>query len=81
MSGKWHVGGFESTRPEDCRQAGQPGSPRPIDRGFDHHYGTLAGAGSYYLPHALIRDTEFVQPEGADYYYTDAIGDNAAGCW
>ncbi len=77
MSGKWHVGGQYSTRPADWK-AGQPGFPRPIDRGFDHHFGTLAGAGSYFNPHTLIRDAAFVEPEGDDFYYTDAIGEYAA---
>ncbi|MDQ3699734.1 MAG: sulfatase-like hydrolase/transferase, partial [Chloroflexota bacterium] len=78
MSGKWHVGGQYSTQPADWK-AGQPGFPRPTDRGFDHHFGTLAGAGSYFNPHTLMRDGEYVEPEGEDFYYTDAIGDEAAG--
>ncbi|MGH2350299.1 MAG: arylsulfatase [Chloroflexota bacterium] len=77
MSGKWHVGGQYSTRPEEWR-AGQPGFPTPLDRGFERFFGTLAGAGSYFNPHTLMRDREFIAPEGDDFYYTDAIGENAA---
>ncbi len=77
MSGKWHVGGPYSTRPETWR-AGEPGHPTPVDRGFERHYGTLAGAGSFFDPHTLMRDGRFLEPEGDDFYYTDAISDNAA---
>jgi len=78
MAGKWHVGG-QYGRDADQWHAGEPGFPTPLQRGFDHHYGTLAGAGSYFNPHTLMRDGEYVQPEGDDYYYTDAIGQEAAG--
>jgi arylsulfatase A-like enzyme len=77
MAGKWHVGGQYGRDPERWR-AGQPGYPTPLQRGFDHHYGTLAGAGSYFNPHTLQRDGEYIQPAGDDYYYTDAIGREAA---
>ena len=77
MAGKWHVGGQYGRDPEQW-QAGQPGYPTPLQRGFDHHYGTLAGAGSYFNPHTLQRDGKYVPPEGDDYYYTDAIGREAA---
>ncbi|HEY64379.1 MAG TPA: arylsulfatase [Caldilineae bacterium] len=76
MSGKWHVGGYYSIHPHEWH-AGEPGYPRPIDRGFEHHYGTYAGAGSYFNPHTLSRDGEYIKPEGDDFYYTDAITDNA----
>jgi arylsulfatase A-like enzyme len=75
MSGKWHVGGRLRQARSDSR-AGTPRFPRPIDRGFDHHFGTLAGAGSYFDPTLLVRDAEFITP-GEDFYYTDAIGEEA----
>jgi arylsulfatase A-like enzyme len=74
MTGKWHVGGYHSTESADWK-IGEAGYPTPLQRGFDRHYGTLAGAGSFFNPHTLMRDGEFVAPEGDDYYYTDAIGD------
>lgn len=90
MSGKWHVGGQYTTDPQkSARDAGQPHFPTPLQRGFDHHFGTLAGAGSYFNPHTLMLDGEFVDandrrvqwgaeetPDG--FYYTDAIGRFAA---
>ena len=75
MAGKWHVGGRLRQARRDER-AGRPAFPRPIDRGFDHHFGTLAGAGSYFDPTLLIRDDQFLTPEDG-FYYTDAIGDEA----
>lgn len=77
MAGKWHVGGQYGRDPQHWH-AGETGYPTPLQRGFDHHYGTLAGAGSYFHPHTLQRDGEYVQPAGDDYYYTDAIGREAA---
>ena len=90
MSGKWHVGGQYSTDPEKTRRdTGQPKFPTPLQRGFDYHFGTLAGAGSYFHPHTLMLEGEFVDANdprvqwGADqtpdgFYYTDAIGHYAA---
>ena len=90
MSGKWHVGGQYTTDPEKSRRdAGSRGYPTPLQRGFDHHFGTLAGAGSYFNPHAMFLEGELVDANdrrvqwGADeepdgFYYTDAIGRYAA---
>ncbi|MCF7975487.1 MAG: arylsulfatase [Phycisphaerae bacterium] len=64
MVGKWHLGD-------------NPLKNGPIQRGFDHFYGTLGGAGSYWKPPALTRNTEFVAPDGQDFYYTDRIGEEA----
>jgi arylsulfatase A-like enzyme len=62
MSGKWHV---------------TPVSPSkhnwPLQRCFERHYGTIHGAGSFYDPVTLTLNNEPAQPEGRDYYYTDAI--------
>lgn len=75
MAGKWHV-----------TLHNQPESPKfnwPRQRGFDRFYGTITGAGSFYDPATLCRDNTFITPENdphyrpAEYYYTDAISDNA----
>lgn len=76
MSGKWHVGGQYSTEGTEWTP-GAPGFPRPTDRGFDAFYGTLTGAGSYFNPHTLMRDDAPIDPEGDEFYYTDAISDHA----
>jgi arylsulfatase len=75
MVGKWHVS--RSHSPKD----GIGNWPR--QRGFDSFYGTLRGYGSFYDPDTLCRDNTFITPENdphyrpEEYYYTDAISDNA----
>ncbi len=69
MSGKWHV----STSKFEVRDSW------PNQRGFDHFYGTIVGAGSYYYPISLTRDNKNIEQEtlNKDFYYTDAITNNA----
>ncbi|MGC4003171.1 MAG: arylsulfatase [Pirellulales bacterium] len=72
--GKWHV-----------TPTGANGDRAnwPLQRGFDRYYGTIAGAGNYYDPTALTRDntpiTAATDPDyrPKEFYYTDAITDNA----
>ena len=75
MSGKWHV----------TRHVG-PDSDNanwPLQRGFERFYGTIIGAGSFYDPATLCRGNTFITPENDplyrpdEYYYSDAISDNA----
>ena len=51
----------------------------PCQRGFDHFYGTLGGGGSYYQPPSLVLNNRVVAKDQLpkDYYYTDAINDEA----
>lgn len=79
LSGKWHVGNaYDAQRPDTWR-AGEPGWPTPRQRGFDDFYGTLDGAGSFWNPHSLMDGESFIRPASPDFYYTDAIGENAVG--
>ena len=73
--GKWHV----------TRHAAADG-PKfnwPMQRGFDHYYGTIHGAGSFFDPSSLVRDNTMISPfadpeyRPQTYYYTDAISDQA----
>ena len=66
MSGKWHVTPVTNSQHNWPRQ-----------RGFDKYYGIIHGAGSFFDPVTLKRDNQAVEPEGKDYYFTDAIADNA----
>lgn len=69
MSGKWHVTRFMD-----------PDGPKhnwPLQRGFDHFYGTILGAGSFYNPVTLTGGNEFLETPQGDFYYTDAISDKA----
>ena len=81
MAGKWHVTPYVGTRQDPDR------SNWPRQRGFDRFYGTIHGAGSFYDPNSLTRDNTHVTPDNdpeyspakdRDWYYTDAISDNAS---
>ena len=68
MSGKWHVSGAHATQ-------------TPPKRGFKRFFGTLSGCGSFFAPIFLNRDGKNAEHEwkdDKDFYYTDAISDNAA---
>ena len=71
MSGKWHVSG----------NLVEPTASWPLQRGFDEFYGTIIGAGSFYDPNTLTRGNRNVEHEAReddDFFYTDAISDQAA---
>ena len=70
MSGKWHL--------SNPNNLDGPGAPQ--NRGFDRFYGTIHGAGSFFAPVSLSRDGQDASQDyqdDPDYYYTDAISDNA----
>lgn len=73
MSGKWHITPYTYSTPP----SGLHRESWPLQRGFDRFFGTIAGAGSFYTPVSLMRDNDFIAPEGDDFYYTDAINDEA----
>jgi len=50
----------------------------PINSGFDEHYGTIWGIVNYYDPFSLVRGEERIEEVPEDFYYTDAINDEAA---
>lgn len=76
MSGKWHVGGSYTINSEEWHP-GTPDAPRPVDRGFQEHWGTLGGAGSYFRPHTLIHNETLIEVPDEGFYLTDAITDRA----
>jgi arylsulfatase A-like enzyme len=69
MSGKWHVAS-NLTEPTDTW---------PLQRGFDHFFGTIIGAGSFYDPNTLTRGNDSAEHEARaeGFFYTDAISDQA----
>ena len=71
-TGKWHV--TKETRPSGEHEKFN----WPLQRGFDHFFGTIHGAGSFYDPNSLTRDNELICPDSPDFFYTDAISENAA---
>jgi arylsulfatase A-like enzyme len=70
LSGKWHLAS-DMTKPSPAW---------PTRRGFQHFFGTLSGAGSYYQPSTLYRgETDAaVEASDPDFFYTDAIAADAA---
>ena len=70
MSGKWHV--TKSIKPDGDKHNW------PRQRGYDRFFGTIHGAGSFYDPNTLTRENTQIVPDSKDFYYTDAISDNAA---
>ena len=71
LSGKWHIAS-SLTEPTDAW---------PLQRGSDHFYGTIIGAGSFYHPSTLTRGNDNVEHEAEKdpaFFYTDAISDQAA---
>ncbi|WP_262919489.1 sulfatase-like hydrolase/transferase [Niabella hibiscisoli] len=63
MTGKWHLGYHDPSR-------------WPLQRGFDKYYGILAGASNYFHPtgeRGLTLMNKSVEPEGDDFYITDAF--------
>lgn len=63
MTGKWHLGYHDPSR-------------WPLQRGFDKYYGILAGASNYFHPtgeRGLTLMNKRVEPEGDDFYTTDAF--------
>jgi arylsulfatase A-like enzyme len=68
LFGKWHLGYHGEER-------------RPLARGFERFYGILEGSASYHRPappRARTRQTEELPPpEELDYYFTDALTDEA----
>ncbi|MGA8112495.1 MAG: arylsulfatase [Actinocatenispora sp.] len=70
LSGKWHL----------ASDLENPNDAWPTRRGFQHFYGSLEGAGSYYHPRTLMRGERNIEDEALDpdFFYTDAISDNAA---
>lgn len=67
MVGKWHLAD---------KAEGPAGPNAPAQRGFDDYFGTLSGAGSFFDPHTLTRNTTAIVAEEG-FYYTDRTGEEA----
>lgn len=69
MFGKWHL----------SNRTGRADPSWPVNRGFDLHYGTIGGSGSYYAPN-IVEGERLVDREAlpGDYYYTDEISKRSA---
>jgi len=82
MVGKWHLCHmFFDEKKQLNFETNEPfwenKSDWPLQRGFEEYYGTIHGVCSYFDPFSLVRNNTPVKPNRKDFYYTDAIGDNA----
>jgi arylsulfatase A-like enzyme len=87
MVGKWHLchlnissGGAAAKRLLNFESDGDISPSKknwPCNRGFEEHFGTIAGVNSYYDPYSLVHNETTLRPEGKDFYYTDFITDHA----
>jgi arylsulfatase A-like enzyme len=68
MVGKWHLSGSLS----------EPNHAWPTRRGFEHYFGILSGAASYYQPVSLHRGEQPITELGDDFYLTTTLGEEAA---
>ncbi|MCP4579861.1 MAG: arylsulfatase, partial [Deltaproteobacteria bacterium] len=72
MVGKWHLTN------QNHRSRIGPFDSWPTQRGFDRYWGFLDGEASQWLPHALVRGNEIIQPpQDGSFYFPDAMTDNA----
>jgi arylsulfatase len=76
MLGKWHLAPRSYDPKKDVQYW-------PTRRGFDKFYGTINGSGSFFDPSTLTRGSTYISPQAdpeykpEQFYYTDAITDNA----
>lgn len=68
MTGKWHLTGSIE----------EPNDAWPTRRGFQHFFGILSGASSYYQPVSLRRGEQPVTEVPDDFYLTTALGEEAS---
>ena len=89
MVGKWHVShvAFDGKRQlnhETDKPFWDNKADWPLQRGFDEYYGAIHGVTSYYDPFSLVRGNTPITSVATNFYYTDAIADQAvadiAGC-
>jgi len=87
MIGKWHLCHLNIARPgvpakkllnfETEGDISPSKQNWPCNRGFEEHFGTIAGVESYYDPYSLVHNETVIRLEGKDFYYTDFITDHA----
>jgi arylsulfatase len=77
MAGKWHVGGDLWATRVSTWTLGAKGFPTPLQRGFDHYYGMIDGVTHYFSPWFIMQDDHKVEVSPTDFYFTDAITDQA----
>lgn len=77
-AGKWHTSPGIPLIGEPVAALGTTRNPWPLSRGFDRFFGTMSGAANYFNPHALFDQRTPIQHLDSEFYYTDAIGEQAS---
>ncbi|MEM7452992.1 MAG: sulfatase-like hydrolase/transferase [Planctomycetota bacterium] len=70
MVGKWHL-----TRSGTIDDG--PNGSWPLERGFDHFFGSMEGAKNYFQPKWFFDDEREITEFEDDFFYTDALSDRA----
>jgi arylsulfatase A-like enzyme len=82
MVGKWHLAhiyfdGKKQLNHESTEAWWDNKNDWPLQRGFEDYFGTIHGVGSYYDPFSLVRGNTPIPASGTNFYYTDALTENA----
>ena len=82
MAGKWHLSHIHFAGREQLNHASavsfwEGKESWPLQRGFDTFYGTIHGVNSYFDPFSLVRGNTPIPTVATNFYYTDAITDEA----
>lgn len=82
MAGKWHVchihfDGKKQLNYESDEPFWENKDNWPLQRGFEEYFGTIHGVNSYFDPFSLVRGNTPIRAEGTNFYYTDAITEQA----
>lgn len=82
MVGKWHLShihfvGKKQLNYESEEPFWDTKDSWPLQRGFGEYFGTIHGVCSYFDPFSLVRGNTPVHADGKNFYYTDAITENA----
>lgn len=82
MVGKWHEShiafdGKNQLNGESDKPFWDHKNNWPLQRGFEHYFGTIHGVNSYYDPFSLVRANTPIGAEGTNFYYTDVLTDHA----
>ena len=82
MVGKWHVShihfdGKKQLNHESDDPYWENKDGWPLQRGFEEYYGTIHGVSSYFDPFSLVRGNTPIRADGTNFYYTDALTENA----
>jgi arylsulfatase len=83
MAGKWHlchanIGNKAKVNHQSDEPFWKDKNGWPRQRGFQSFYGTIIGVEDYFDPFTLCRDNEVIaSAPPKDFYYTDAISDEA----